>query len=553
MKKGRIFVSLLMSLVIVGSSLTGCTYKGGTPAATGTADAGSGGKQVLRFVYSVDIPNFDPQLANSMVNQTVGTTIIEGLVRLREGKIMPGAAEKWDVSEDGKTYTFHLRDSKWSDGQPVTANDFEYAIKRLCDPKTAAPYAYASFYIQNAEEINSGKIKDLNQLGVKALDDKTLEIKLKAPGKYILSVLAGTNFAPVRKDIIEKYGKDFAAAPDKMVYNGAFTMTNWTRQKEVDLAKNPNYWDAGNVKLDEVNILQVDNGQTMVNMYESGDTDMLDLVSAAYDKYKKDSKQNVLYYDTGSVEYMLFNAKSSNPLVTNINFRKAIACGFDRAEYVKLSSKDLNLPAERLILPDISGVNDKFNKEHPLHYYPAKADVTKAKDYLAKAMQELNISDPSKVSFKLLINDAYKTYGEAIQAILKQNLGITVKLDIAPYADQIDRCLKLNYDVACQGWNPDYDDPMTYLDLWVTGGTQNMAGTSNPEYDKLIQEAKSTADQKTRGDLMAQAEKMLLDDSYVMPYDIGRGAYVVKPGVKDMYRYFVGANPDFVYTSVNGK
>lgn len=323
MKKGRIFVSLLTSLVIVGSSLTGCTYKGGTPAATGTADAGGGGKQVLRFVYGVDIPNFDPQLANSMVNQTVGTTIMEGLVRIREGKIVPGAAEKWDVSEDGTAYTFHLRDSKWSDGQPVTANDFEYAIKRLCDPKTAAPYAYASFYIQNGEEINSGKIKDLDQLGVKALDDKTLEIKLKAPGPYILSVLAGVNFCPVRKDIIEKYGKDFAAAPDKMIYNGPFTMTNWTRQKEVDLARNPDYWDAKEIKLDEVNILQVATGQTMVNMYESGDTDMLDLVSAAYDKYKKDSKQNVLYYDTGSVEYITFNAKSSNPLVTNVNFRKA--------------------------------------------------------------------------------------------------------------------------------------------------------------------------------------------------------------------------------------
>lgn len=543
-KKLTVTLALVMSLLIASSVFTGFAR---------TSTKAAKGKQVLRFIYGVGIPNFDPQLANSMVAQTVGTALLEGLVRENNGKIVPAGAKSWTISKDGKTYTFALRDTKWSDGKPVTANDYEYSIKRMADPKTAAPYAFATYYILNAQKYNEGKIKDASLVGVKAINSKTLQIKLVNPAPYILGVLCGVNFCPSRKDIVEKYGKDFAAAPDKMVYNGPFTLSNWVREKEVDIVKNPKYWNAKNIKLDEVDILQVDNRQTRVNMYENGDVDMLDINGATYEQYVKDGKEKVMYFSDGGVGYLTFNAKSKNPITRNKNFRKAIAYGFDRAEFVKLNTKGLNAPAQRLIVPQISGVNTTFDKEHPLNYYPVNADLKKAKEYLSKAMKELNITDPAKMTFDYLTYDSSKTEAELVQAMLKKSLGVTMNIQLAPYADQIDRCLKLDYDVAAQGWCPDYDDAMTYLDMWTTGSGQNSIGMSNTMYDKLIAKAKATADPSTRGILMAQAEKLLLDEGYIMPTSFSRWAWVAKPYVKGVNRFFVGANPDIMNASVAGK
>ncbi|HWR61955.1 MAG TPA: peptide ABC transporter substrate-binding protein, partial [Clostridia bacterium] len=535
------------------------TITGGCGKAQETAQAGDqptagAEKQNLRLAFSISIPSLDPQLANSMPAQTMGSSIMEGLVRVSGGQISPGIAEKWDLSEDGLTYTFHLREAKWSDDVPVTAKDFEYGIKRLADPKTGSPFAFAANYIMNGEKVVSGDL-DVDQLAVKALDDKTLEIKVPVPEPFFLGMLNGVSFYPARQDIIEKYGKDFAASPDKMVFNGPFIMTEWVKENRMKLDKNHKYWDKDNVKLDTVEVLNVDNRDTQTNMFENGELDYLDIRGEVLERYKNEGKFPINKYSNGAVAYFKFNAKSDNPLMNNDNFRKAVAYGLDRKEYTLLTYKGKDTPATRYILPAIAGVEKTFVEEHPLTYYSETADLEKAKDYLAKAMQELNITDPAKLEFSYLVYDTGggKSMGEAIQGILKKNLGITVNVELAPYADKIDRELKLDYEACDSGWCPDYDDPMTYLDLWLSDSTQNSCGYSNPKYDELVKFAKASSDFKARGDAMFEAEKILLEDAYIVPLTFDGSYWVGYPYLKGLVRNYIGADPDFVHASVEGK
>lgn len=541
-------IAIALALLLVMGMLAGCGQQSGQQQQGGEKEQGP---KEIAFTISTEVPSLDPQKATDTYAILVGHHIFEGLVRVHNGEIKPGMAETWEISDDKTTYTFHLRDAKWSDGKPVTAYDFEYAIKRLLDPNTASEYAFQGYYIVNGEEYNTGKITDPDQIGVKALDEKTLQIKLKTPVKYFLSLLNFISFYPVRQDFVEEMGEKFAADADKLLYNGPFILKEWKHEQELVLEKNPNYWDKDSVNIDKVTIYIVNEANTAWQMYENGETDWEFIPAELVEQV--DSEGRAMYFYDGSEFYLQFNVKrEGKPWLANENFQRAIGFAIDREALIKAVMKGVSEPATRYVLPQLEGLEKTFAEEYPYEFYSKNADVDKAKEYLQKAMQELGISDPSKMTFEYLTDDTQraKLTAEFIQDQLEKNLGIKMTVKQVPFKQRLELMTKMDYDVVFAGWGPDYNDPMTYLDLWVTGGGHNDTGWSNKEYDELIQFAKTTTDFKARADALFEAEKLLVEHGPIIPIYFRQRAWSCNDRVKGLVTDFIGATFDFVYADV---
>lgn len=322
----RRLLAAIMAAAMVMSLLAGCS----TPAAKESSEndtADEGGKKSVTYSVSEEPPTLDPQLVNSITSATVGICIGEGLTRNVEGDIRPAGAESWEVSDDGLTYTFTLRDGlKWSDGEAITAEDYVYGMQRTMDPATASDYAFIGMILKNGEAVNMGE-KPVEELGVKALDEKTVEITLEYPAAYFTSMVSMSQFYPARKDVVEQYGQDYAADADKAVYSGPFVVSDWKHGDEVILTKNDQFWDKDNIKLDEIIVKTVAEEKTSVAMFEQGELDLTLVPSEMTEQYKDASS----FAYTGAVDYLDCNMAEGRPL-TNQNLRLAINNAINREE-----------------------------------------------------------------------------------------------------------------------------------------------------------------------------------------------------------------------------
>lgn len=504
-------------------------------------------RKVLRYSLTADVPTLDPQLMNSIPSSTVGFHIYEGLMRNHIGEIQPGMAEKYEISQDGKTYTFHLRDANWSDGVPIKAQDYEYAIKRLVDPATASDYSFlVTSLIKNAGDINSGKLP-LDELGVKAVDEKTLTIELNNPAGYFLSMLSMSQLCPVRKDIVEKYGKDYAVDASKNVYSGPFIVKEWKHEDRIILEKNPNYWNKDAVKLDEVNILTVSDAMTALAMYEKDELDFVNVPAEVVKNYE----DKVEYYNDGANDFIVLNMDGSSNL-KNKNLRLALNYALNREDYILLSSQNLYQPNTRYVLPQVNGVKKSYGEEYPLEAFPLKGDVDKAKEYLSSAMKELGVSDPSRIVLELLTTDQERARIEAevLQSQFQTALGITVNIRQVPYKQRLEMESKHEFEMVVTGWVPDYPDPMSYLELWPTDSPYNHGSYSSKVYDGFISDALINPDPQKRMDALFNAEKTLLEDAGIVPLQLRRNALLLNPKIKGFETYFVGLNYDYIYADI---
>jgi oligopeptide transport system substrate-binding protein len=537
----RLLAAVLASLMLLGL-LSGCGAYQGKSKSTSSSKSGSSSK-VFRLSQTTEPPTLDSSLCNSMAGADILYNIMDGLMRNNNGKIEPGVATNFEVSDDGLTYTFHLRDdAKWSDGVTVKAGDFVYALQRLVNPDTAAGGAYMSEILKNAKAILAGKMKP-DQLGVAAPDDKTVVITLDHAAAYFPTMLSTAAYFPLRQDIVEKYGKSFASSADKNVYNGPFVLKKWAHDSKLTLVKNDKFWNKDAVKLDEVDVFILTDQNTPIGMYESGDLDYVDVPSASFDQYK----DKATAYYTGGMDYLQINLKS-NKVLANKNFRKALSYGINRNAYAKLSRNNMNEPLSRSVLPIMQGTSDQWGKEYPYTPYPLDGDNTQAKTYLKKAMSELGITDVSQMTFKLNYAEADSTRKivETIQAQWKQNLGIDIKLNPLPYAVLYDNQAKEDFEMMYTGWVPDYDDPNAFLELFSTGGAYNYSQYSNAEFDKYMTAAQQTTDTKTRFDALFAAEKVVTDDLPLINLDATKAYYLHSSKLKNYSPYYVGTNKNFI-------
>ncbi|MDI3310306.1 MAG: peptide ABC transporter substrate-binding protein [Thermoanaerobacterium sp.] len=538
----KIVIIGLVLLMALSAVLTGC---GGS--ATNSASNSGNDKQVLNLNLVQEPSTLDPQKATDVVSIDILTEVLDGLTRYdKNGKIEPGSglAKSWDISKDGLTYTFHLRDAKWSDGNPITAQDFEYAWKRALDPKTASQYAYQLFYIKGAEEYNAGK-GTADQVAVKALDDKTLQVTLKAPTPQFLGLTSFVTYLPLEKSVYEKYGDKIGTDPDKLVYSGPFVISQWNHEQSITLKKNKDYWDSSSVKLQTVNFTMIKDNNTLVQNYDSGTLDSIFVPGDYIDKYKSSSEYSDKALATNW--YIQFNTK--NPVFKNADIRKAFTLAIDRKSFVEQVTKDGSIPAEAVVPPGIPGYNGDFRKEAGEAYFKDN-DVLQAKELLKKGMSELGISKLPTITLLGDDTDNAKKYDQALQQMWSQNLGVNVQIQNVAFKVRIDMMDKGNYDMVFAGWGADYNDPLTFLDMWETNNGNNTAFYSNPQYDKLIDEAKVNGDLKARNDELIQAEKILMDDMPIGPVYFQARQFVVKPYVKDLYFPTFGSDWEFKWAYI---
>lgn len=531
MSKRILAILLILAMIF---SITGC----------GNTKGENKDKKVIKFYSTVDIASLDPQLSNSAIEAEVNYHIYDTLYRSDNGKMVPAVAKSYDVSDDGLTYTFHLRDDvKWSDGQTVTAKDFEYGIKRLMDPATAAPGSFIGVCLKNADAVTNKEVS-VDELGVKAIDDTTLEIQLEFPAEYFIQIVGMCSFAPARQDLVEKYGKDFCSTPDKQVYCGPFVVSEFGNGT-VKLVKNDGYYDKNSVYLDEIVITTVSDGNTALAMYESGQLDIVEVPTALCSQYADKTKA---YYN-GANDYVALN--EANKFLQNKNFRLALNYIINRDEYIQLATDGVYDANTRYVLPQVNGVEKTYGEEYPLSAFPLKGDEAKAKEYLEKALSELGLTSASDIHLTLLATDSEtsKKQAEVIQAQF-QKLGIVIDIEQVQYSTQIKRVtVERDYDIAIAGWMPDYSDPYSYLELWYSSSSYNYLNYNSSEYDKYIDISRSTTG-KERMDALFNAEKVLLEDGALVPLQLRQIHYMMNEKITGVQTNFVTYTYSFIHADI---
>jgi len=553
MKKTRI-MALIMTAIMTGTLLLGCTKtkgnEGEKPGDGNTPVVEETVEQKIVYNLGADPKTLDPQLNSAVDGSTVIHNAFEGLMREDENsKIIPGTAEKYELSDDGTVYTFHLRDNaKWSDGKPVVAEDFVYAWKRALNPEVAAEYAYQLFYIKNgAAYYNQEKIGDkvatAEDVGVKAIDDKTLEVTLESPVSYFLSLAAFPTYFPVRQDIIEQNKEKWALKPDTYVSNGPFKMSEWKEKESITFVKNENYWDAKNVKLETLELRLIDDEITYLNAFKSGEIDVIESPPQAEIPTLLDEGTAKIYPYLGTYFYVINvsdKAKDVDPkaaeALSNPKFRKALALSIDKQLIVDKVTQGGQVPSTSYVP---LGILDSAEKEFKKDYLPPTGDIEEARKLLAEAGYPNGEGAPT-ITLTFNTSQGHQMIAQAVQDMWKTNLGINVELKNEEWAVFQDTRNNFQYSIARHGWIADYNDPMTFLDMWTTGNGQNNAGYSNKEYDKLIASAKVELDDTKRTEMLRKAEDILMEELPILPIYSYTNVLCIDKNVKGTYKSPLG-------------
>ncbi|QMV40592.1 peptide ABC transporter substrate-binding protein [Cohnella cholangitidis] len=548
MKFKKIF-SAAMAVTLAGTLLAACGNNNTNSEPSGTASTGSGtgSKQEMVMNYRADPPALDVSIAESAASFTILGAISEGLYRLdKDMNPQPAlAAELPTISEDGLTYTIKLRDGLvWADGSPLTAKDFVYSYQRTLDPATKASYAFILTWLKGGQAVQDAKTpeelkKAQENLGVKALDDKTLEITLDIPRAYFTAQLAFLNYYPQKQEFVEAQGDKSGADADKVLGAGPFVLTKWDHEQQLVLEKNPKYWDAANVKLDKVTLNIVKDTATGLNLYESNKTDYADIKG---DQMKPYEGKTELHRKSELVTGYLNFQQSKVPAFANAKVRQALSMAIDRQGLVDVVLKNGSVASTGYVPNGNSdGNGQEFRKV--VGDTEVAFDAAKAKTLLAEGLAEAGVASLPQVS---IIGDDTETGKKMLEFLVSQwktNLGITVLAEPLPHATRLERELSKNYSIVSTLWGADYNDPMTWLDMYVSGGPFNTQDWKNAKYDELIKAAQKELDTKVRAEKMHEAEKILLEEAAVFPLYFRSSPFLIKDKVQGLILPPYG--PDF--------
>ncbi len=512
MRAKKAISAILISGIIL-TLFTGCGNKG---------KASSKEAQVLNLTTGA-VKTMDSVKATDAESFNIVQNTQETLLVYDNDKPVPGAAKSFEKSKDEKTYTFHLRDGlKWSDGKKLTSKDFKYAWMRMLDPSVASGYSFFLFGIKNGENYFNGKAK-AEDVGIKTPDDKTLVVELEDPIPYFAQLVAFPVLAPQREDVVKKQGDEYGSREDGLVFSGPFMISNWQRGAKIELVKNPNYWNTKNIKLDEVNLTQIGEANTQYQMFLSGQLDVMFKVNGEYIKeLQKGVTQGKWDEASGvmpTVFYNQFNFKS-NKILQNKKIRQALSISINREEYTKDILKT-GVPAYGLV-PDGIVVGDmNYRKEVK---EPLKEIMNKdPKKLFIEGLRELGLdSNPSKYDINFLLqgsSSTYKNLGEYLQNTWKEKIGVNIKLVIpADFSDFLRKQDAGEFDIAMAGWGADYNDPMTFLDLFGEKNGSNYGKYSDPKVNKLLEKLQKEINIDKRLDMYKQIEKIeVIENPAVAP------------------------------------
>ena len=496
--------------------------------------------QILHLGNGTEPQGLDPHLATGVPEHNIIAALLEGLVGENPEDLSPapGAAHSWEISDDLLTYTFHLNpQAKWSNGDPVTADDFVYSWKRLLMPDLAAEYAYQLFVVKNAREFNQGNIQDFNQVGAKALDRLTFEVQLEAPTPYFLSLLSHYSTFPVHRETIEKFGAiddpgSLWTRAENFVGNGPFILAEWALNRIIRVEKNPHYWDSDTVTLNEIRFYPIDNGVTEERMFRSRTLHITSTVPAEkIEKYRQKSPELLNISPYLGTYFYRFNV--NKPPLDDPRVRKALAMSIDRLKIVEAITKGGQIPAYNLTPANTLG----YTSESTIVF-----DVEQAKLLLAEAGYSGGVGFP-EINILYNTSEGHRKIAVALQQMWKQALGIDLKLYNQDWKSFLFTVSNMDYEIARGSWIGDYVDPNTFLDMFVSGGGNNQTGFSNAEYDRSIRSAAKTIDMKQRYEYFQRAEKILTDQVPVMPIYTYTKLYLKAPELKGWHNNILDHHP----------
>ncbi len=489
-------------------------------------------KQILHIGNGDEPADVDPHITTGEPESNIQYALFEGLVAkdTKTLKVIPGVAESWETSDDGKLYTFKIRkDARWSNGDPLTAEDFVWSWKRALMPALGNQYAYSLFLIKNAGAFYRGDIEDFSKVGVKALDSRTLQVELEYPTAYFLQLLDHHSMFPVHRETIEKFGAMDERGtewtrPENFVGNGPFVIKEWSPNKVFSVVKNPEYWDAEAVKLNEIHFYPVQQTTIEERMFRAGQLHITNEIPAEkIETYRQENSEALRTFPLFSTYFYMLNV--TKPPLDDVRVRQALAYSIDRNLITENVTKGGELPAFNLTPPNTNG----YTAEARMPF-----DVELARELLAQAGYPDGTGFP-ELTVIYNTEEGHKKIAVTLQYMWKQALNIDVTLHNQDWKVFLANQNTMNYQLSRSGWGGDYYDPNTFLDMFVTDGGNNDTGWSSPRYDELIELAAQAKTQEERYRYFQEAEAILVDEVPIIPFYTYSRNRLVHPSVKNWH------------------
>ena len=472
--------------------------------------------------------------------------ISEGLMTSDiNNQLVGGVAERWELTDEKAT--FWLRENaRWSDGVPVTAHDFVFAWQQVANPQNAAEYAFLMRAFTNGEEIIAGKMPP-ESLGVEAIDDHTLVAHLTTPTAYFLELVTFISFRPVREDFYRQQGQVYAADADKMISNGPFMLTGWVHGASLRMEKNPYYWNAEAVKLDAINVpYMTSDPNARFNLFMDGKIALARNLDYSAAKMALQRRQKLRSFQDGTVFFIEFNHREGRP-TSNLNLRRAMRAVYDAAELTyKIIGLPGNTPSYSLFPAWLDGDEDKLLVQYP----PRKPElnIERGREYLRLARQELGVDEIPPLT--LLLSDSPNSVkqGEYFQNVMARTLGLEIKLDRQIFKQRLAKMTAGEFDLVGAGWGPDYNDAMTFADLFTSWNLNNRGRYKSERYDELIIAAQTTTDKRRRNQIFGKVQELVYDDVVIIPQYERGFIYVQDKRLDGVRRSRIGGDTNFNYS-----
>ena len=502
----------------------------------------------ITIALSEEPPQLDSTRSTDAVSFVVLAHTMEGLIAYDQNdQLTPGAAERWEIRDDGATFWIR-EEATWSDGQPVTAHDFEFAWKRVLDPDTAAQYAFILYPIKNAEAVNQGDLPK-EMLGVRAVTDLVLEVDFERPTPYFDKLVAFNTYFPLREDFFESTNGRYGADAAMLLSNGPYILTEWVHGASMVWEKNPYYWNSEKGLLDEIVTAYITNdANANLNLFKDGQIVQTGLTAPMLPTAMEQRWQIDRFMD-GTLFFLEFNHREDR-VTDNLNFRKALYFAQDPSELVYKVLKEASyLPAESLFPIWIQGLQGVFRKEYPLPKH--SLDLEKAREYLDLARQELGLEDFPPII--LLTGDSSLSLlaAEYYQELYKKNLGLELRIDAQIFKQRLAKMTSGDFDIVMSGWGPDYFDALTFGDLFASWNLNNRGRYQSEEMDNLVRTAQSELDPQKRMDAFGSIQELINSDVVIIPMYERGVSFVVDPRLKGFKRRSVGPQVDYNYAYID--
>ncbi|MBV8533168.1 MAG: peptide ABC transporter substrate-binding protein [Verrucomicrobia bacterium] len=543
-------IALVALLIIGGLVLFGVGHTNSTKEGYSLTLQEANKNKILLLTVGSEPRTLDPQQAQGVTEHHIIMAMIEGLVAPSiddQSKAVPGMADHWEHNDDYSVWTFHIGENrKWSNGDPVTAEDFVFSYKRMLTASFGAQYSENLFILKGAEDYYRGKITDFEQVGVKALDDHTLRIELVGPTPYLLSLVQHDSWLPVNPKAVLSFGKIDTrdskwTSAENFVANGPFKMKSWRPNDVIEVVRNPLYWDAGNVKLNGINFYSIENSNTGERAFQAGQLHKTDQVPLDKVPYYRRRHPDLIRIDPYEGVYFYRINVARKPL-DNPKVRLALNLAVDRDAIVKNILREDQRPATGYTPP---GMGD-YQPLNKIAYDPERA-----RQLLAEAGYPHGKGFP-KFTIHFNTVESHRAIAEAIQQMWKEELNIDVSLENQEWKVYLDTQNSKNYDLSRSGWIGDFMDPVTFLSMWTTGNGNNNTNWGNPKFDAFIEQAARTGDPQARLDILHRAEDLFLSEPPVVLVYWYTNAYLLEPSVQNWNPLVLG-NHNYKYIDLKAE